>query len=165
MKNFSGKRYVITSGAGPGIMEAANQGAKEAKGKTVGLGISLPFEQTNNKWITKGLNFVFHYFFMRKFWFLYLAKALVVFPGGFGTLDELMELLTLIQTDKIIKKIPIVLYDSTFWNNVINWDYLVESGTISKSDLSLFKTCDSVDQAFKYLTRHITKHQLKGPNF
>ena len=102
---------------------------------------------------------------MRKFWFLYLAKALVVFPGGFGTLDELMELLTLIQTGKIIKKIPIVLYDSTFWNNVVNWDYLVEAGTISKSDLSLFETCDTVDEAYKYLTKHITKHQLKGPNF
>ena len=159
------KRFIIASGGGPGIMEAANRGASEAKGISVGLTISLLKEDSGNEWISDSLDIKFHYFFMRKFWFLYLAKALVVFPGGFGTLVELMELLTLIQTDKIIKKIPIVLYDSTFWNNVINWDYLVESGTISKSDLSLFKTCDSVDQAFKYLTRHITKHQLKGPNF
>ncbi|MBT3215924.1 MAG: TIGR00730 family Rossman fold protein [Candidatus Marinimicrobia bacterium] len=159
------KRFIIASGGGPGIMEAANRGASEAKGVSVGLTISLPMEDSGNKWISDDLNIKFHYFFMRKFWFLYLAKALVVFPGGFGTLDELMELLTLIQTKKIIKKIPIVLYDSTFWNNVINWDYLVKSGTISKSDLSLFKTCDTVDQAYKYLTAHITKHQLKGPNF
>ncbi len=159
------KRFIIASGGGPGIMEAANRGASEAKGISVGLTISLPREDSGNEYISEDLDIKFHYFFMRKFWFLYLAKALVVFPGGFGTLDELMELLTLIQTDKIIKKIPIVLYDSTFWNNVINWDYLVEAGTISKSYLSLFKTCDSVDQAYKYLTRHITKHQLKGPNF
>ncbi len=159
------KRFIIASGGGPGIMEAANRGASEAKGISVGLTISLPHEESGNPWISEELDIKFHYFFMRKFWFLYLAKALVVFPGGFGTLDELMELLTLIQTGKIIKKIPIVLYDSTFWNNVVNWDYLVEAGTISKSDLSLFETCDTVDKAYKYLTKHITKHQLKGPNF
>lgn len=159
------KRFIVASGGGPGIMEAANHGATEADGLSVGLTITLPFEDEGNKWISEDLDIKFHYFFMRKFWFLYLAKALVIFPGGFGTLDELMELLTLIQTEKIIKKIPIVLYDGKFWNKAVNWDFMVEAGTISQADLNLFKTCDSVDQVYKYLTRHITKHQLKGPNF
>ena len=158
-------RYIITSGGGGGIMEAANRGAKEADGISMGLTISLPNEKTGNSWISDDLELKFHYFFMRKFWFLYLAKALIVFPGGFGTLDEFMELLTLIQTQKIKKRVPIVLFNREFWNNVINWDYLVEAGTISKKDLDLFHISDSVDEIFQYITSFIEKYQLKGPNF
>ena len=150
-------RFVITSGAGPGIMEAANRGAKEAGGKSVGLGISLPFEQTNNKWITKGLNFVFHYFFMRKFWFIYKTKGIVVWPGGFGTLDELFDVLTLLQCKKITRKIPIVLFGSEFWEGLINWERLIEAGTISKEDLKLFIIKDSVNDTFNYLVKNMQK--------
>ncbi len=157
MQNFEGKRYVITSGAGPGIMEAANRGAAEAKGKTVGLGISLPFEQTNNKWITKGLNFVFHYFFMRKFWFMYLTKGIVVWPGGVGTLDELFEILTLIQTKKITRNIPIVLFGKDFWEGLIDWDRLVKNKVISKEDLSLFVILDDINETFDYLKNNMDK--------
>ena len=153
LEKFSGNnRFIITSGAGPGIMEAANKGADEAGGKSVGLGISLPFEQTNNKWITKGLNFVFHYFFMRKFWFIYKTKGIVVWPGGFGTLDELFDVLTLIQCEKIKRKIPIILYGSDFWEKLVNWDKMLEYGTISKEDLDLFVIIDDVNEAFAYLT-------------
>jgi len=159
------KRFIITSGGGPGIMEAANRGATEAKGLAVGLSISLPFEQSGNEWISDDLEINFHYFFMRKFWFLYLAKAMVVWPGGFGTLDEVMEALTLIQTKKLRKQIPIVLFDSHFWNNVVNWEFLVDKGVISRSDLDLFHFCDSVDDAYKYLTKKITSTHLRGPNF
>ena len=157
IKKFSGKRYIVTSGAGPGIMEAANQGAKEAKGKTVGLGISLPFEQTNNKWITKGLNFVFHYFFMRKFWFIYLTKGIVVWPGGFGTLDELFDVLTLLETRKISRKIPIILFGKDFWEGLIDWERLISNNLISESDLDLFVILDSVDEAFDYLINNMEK--------
>lgn len=157
LENFEGKRFVVASGAGPGIMEAANQGAYEAQGKTVGLGISLPFEQTNNKWITKGLNFVFHYFFMRKFWFIYMTKGIVVWPGGVGTLDELFEVLTLIQTKKITRNIPIVLFGKDFWDGLINWDRLIENKVISKEDLDLFVVLDTVDEAFEYLKNHMDK--------
>src|SRR5499433_1252742 len=115
-------RFVVTSGGGPGIMEAANQGASEAGGKTIGLNIGLPFEQLPNPYITPELSFEFHYFFMRKFWFAYLSKALVVFPGGFGTMDELMEILTLAQTRKLAKKILILLYGSEFWEEIVNFD-------------------------------------------
>ncbi len=159
------KRFIITSGGGPGIMEAANRGAAEAKGLAVGLNITLPFEQSGNQWISKDLSLFFHYFFMRKFWFLYLAKALVVFPGGFGTLDELMELLTLIQTKKIRKRLPIVVYDSTFWKNVIDFDYLVKMGTISEEDMDLFYFADTIDDVYKYITTEIVKEHLKGKNF
>ena len=159
------KRFIITSGGGPGIMEAANKGADEAKGLAVGLNITLPYEQSGNKWISKDLSLYFHYFFMRKFWFLYLAKALVIFPGGFGTLDELMELLTLIQTEKIRKKVPVVVYDKKFWNKIINFDQLVKMGTISKEDMKLFYMTDSIDDAYKYLTKEIVKAHLKGKNF
>ena len=158
MKKYKDEhRFVITSGAGPGIMEAANRGANEAGGKSVGLGISLPFEQTNNKWITKGLNFVFHYFFMRKFWFIYKTKGIVVWPGGFGTLDELFDVLTLLQCKKITRKIPIVLFDSNFWEGLINWERLIENGTISREDLDLFVVVDSIDDAYNYLIKNMKK--------
>ena len=158
MKKYKDEhRFVITSGAGPGIMEAANRGANEAGGKSVGLGISLPFEQTNNKWITKGLNFVFHYFFMRKFWFIYKTKGIVVWPGGFGTLDELFDVLTLLQCKKITRKIPIVLFGSEFWEGLINWERLIEAGTISKEDLKLFIIKDSVNDTFDYLVKNMQK--------
>jgi len=150
-------RFVITSGAGPGIMSAANQGATEAGGKTIGLGISLPFEATNNKWVTKGLNFVFHYFFMRKFWFIYLTKGIVVWPGGFGTLDELFDVLTLLETKKISRKIPIVLFGKNFWDGLIDWEKLVSNKLISKSDLDLFVILDSVDDTFDYLVKNMQK--------
>src|SRR5881409_598878 len=128
-------RFVVTSGGGPGIMEAANRGAREAGGKTIGLNIRLPFEQGANPYITTGLHFEFHYFFMRKFWFAYMAKALVIFPGGFGTLDELFEILTLAQTQKLAKKILVVIYGSQYWNRVINFQALADSGTISPQDM------------------------------
>ena len=150
-------RYVITSGGGPGIMEAANRGASEAGGKTVGLGISLPFEETNNKWITKRLNFVFHYFFMRKFWFIYKTKGIVYMPGGFGTLDELFDILTMLQTNKISRKIPIVLFGSEYWDGLINWDRMIENKTISRSALNLFVTLDSIDDTFDYLVKNMQK--------
>ena len=145
-------------------MEAANRGASEAKGLAIGLNITVPHEQSINKWITPDLDIEFHYFFMRKFWMSYLAKALVAFPGGFGTLDELFEILTLIQTKKIKKTIPIVLYGKEFWENIVNWDYLVKVGTISKKDLKLFLICDSVTEAYDYLTDKITGTHT-GPNF
>jgi len=150
-------RFIITSGAGPGIMTAANQGAAEAGGKTIGLGISLPLEPTNNKWITKGLNFVFHYFFMRKFWFIYLTKGIVVWPGGFGTLDEFFDVLTLLETRKISRKIPIVLFGKNFWDGLIDWEKLVSNKLISKSDLDLFVILDTVDDTFDYLIKNMEK--------
>ena len=150
-------RFIITSGAGPGIMTAANQGAAEAGGKTIGLGISLPLEPTNNKWITKGLNFVFHYFFMRKFWFIYLTKGIVVWPGGFGTLDELFDVLTLLETKKISRKIPIVLFGKDFWDGLIDWEKLISNKLISKSDLNLFVILDTVDDTFDYLVKNMEK--------
>ena len=158
-------RYIICSGGGPGIMEAANRGASEADGINVGLTISLPYEASGNKWISEDLDMKFHYFFMRKFWFLYLAKALIVWPGGFGTLDELMEVLTLIQTEKIKTKLPIVLYGKDFWENVVNWDYLVDIGTISPEDLDLFHISNDMDDTFQYVTDFIKKNALEGPNF
>ena len=166
-KNLKDKkhRYIICSGGGQGIMEAANRGAAEANGLNVGLTISLPFESSDNKWISDDLNMKFHYFFMRKFWFLYLAKGLIVWPGGFGTLDEVMELLTLIQTKKIKKPLPIVLYGKEFWENVVNWDYLVEVGTISPEDLDLFIISDDVKETYDYITNFINTNNLKGPNF
>jgi uncharacterized protein (TIGR00730 family) len=151
----SAERFVICSGGGPGIMEAANRGATEAGGKTIGLNIGLPFEQFPNPWITPELNFEFHYFFMRKYWFAYLAKALVVFPGGFGTMDELFEILTLVQTLKLKKKIAIVLYGSEFWRETINFDALVRHGTISAGDLELFEFADTPEVAFRMLTNKL----------
>ena len=144
-------RFVVCSGGGPGIMEAANRGAADAGGKTVGLNIGLPFEQFPNPYITPELSFEFHYFFMRKFWFAYLSKALVVFPGGFGTLDEMMELLTLTQTQKLAKKMTIVLYGSKYWKEIINFDALVKYGMISPEDLNLFQYADTPASAFEIL--------------
>jgi hypothetical protein len=155
-------RFVVTSGGGPGIMEAANRGAWEAGGKTIGLNIKLPFEQMPNPYITPELNFNFHYFFMRKYWFAYLAKALVVFPGGFGTLDEMFELLTLDQTQKLAKKITIVVYGSNYWKKVINMDLLAEKGAISPKDLDLFQFADTPEEAFRILKDGLTKYHLDG---
>jgi uncharacterized protein (TIGR00730 family) len=157
----STSRFVICSGGGPGIMEAANRGASDANGKTVGLNIGLPFEQLPNPYITPELSFEFHYFFMRKFWFAYLAKAMVVFPGGYGSLDELMEILTLVQTKKLNKKIIIVLYGSQFWKEVINFDALVRHGTISPDDLNLFEFADDVDTAQRILQEGLIKYHLQ----
>jgi uncharacterized protein (TIGR00730 family) len=135
-------RYVVCSGGGPGIMEAANRGASEAGAKTIGLNIGLPREQQPNRYLARELTFEFHYFFMRKLWFAHLARALVVFPGGFGTLDEMMEILTLMQTRKIERQIPVVLYGQGYWNEIINFDALVRHGMIDREDLSLFQFAD-----------------------
>ena len=148
-------RYVVTSGGGPGIMEAANRGAHEAGGKTIGLNIKLPYEQHPNPYITPALNFEFHYFFMRKYWFAYLAKALVVFPGGFGTMDEMFEILTLAQTNKLTKKITIVIYGSEYWKSVLNLDLLAEKGAIAEKDKDLFRFADTPEQAFQMLRQGI----------
>ena len=155
-------RFVVTTGGGPGIMEAANLGAHEAGGKTIGLNINLPFEQAPNPYITPSLNFEFHYFFMRKFWFAYLAKALVIFPGGFGTLDELFEILTLAQTQKLAKKILVVIYGSEYWNRIINFQAMADAGTISQEDLDLFKIVDSPEEGFEYLRAGLTTYHLVG---
>ncbi len=154
-------RFVICSGGGPGIMEAANRGASEAGGKTIGLNIGLPFEQRPNPYITPELSFEFHYFFMRKFWFAYLAKALVVFPGGFGTLDELCEILTLVQTRKLEKKIVILLYGTKYWDEVINFDAMVRHGTISPEDVHLFDRADDPKTALAILQDKLTKYYLQ----
>jgi uncharacterized protein (TIGR00730 family) len=154
------RRFVVCSGGGPGIMEAANRGAAEAGGKTIGLNIGLPFEQRPNPFVTPSLNFEFHYFFMRKFWFAYLAKALVVFPGGFGTLDELSEILTLVQTQKLMKKMVVILYGTSFWKEVLNFDALLKYGMISREDLDLFEFADDVESAFRILETGLTRHYL-----
>jgi uncharacterized protein (TIGR00730 family) len=157
-------RLVICSGGGPGIMEAANKGAHLAKGKSVGLNISLPFEQNPNPYVSDELNFEFHYFFMRKFWFVYLAKAFVMFPGGFGTLDELMEVLTLLQTKKIKKKVSVVLYGRRYWENILNFPAMVQYRVISPEDLNLFVYKDTPQEAFEYLVRELRKnyaHELE----
>jgi hypothetical protein len=154
-------RFVVCSGGGPGIMEAANRGAQDAGGKTIGLNIGLPFEQRPNPFITPELSFEFHYFFMRKFWFAYLAKALVVFPGGFGTLDELSEILTLAQTEKIESRIIIVLYGSQYWKEILNFDALVKYGMISEGDLDLYKFADDPQTALSLLQEHLIEHHLK----
>jgi uncharacterized protein (TIGR00730 family) len=159
--NSPNHRFVVTSGGGPGIMEAANRGAREAGGKTIGLNIRLPFEQAANPYITDGLHFEFHYFFMRKFWFAYLAKALVVFPGGFGTCDELFEVLTLVQTNKLSKQIGIILYGSDYWNQVLEFGPMVEWGAIAPKDLDLFQRSDTPADAFELLRAHLVTHHLE----
>ena len=154
-------RFVVCSGGGPGIMEAANRGAADAGGKSIGLNIGLPFEQLPNPYITPELSFEFHYFFMRKLWFAYLAKALIVFPGGFGTLDEMMELLTLTQTEKLAKKITILLYGSSYWKEIVNFEALVKHGMISPEDLRLFQFADDPATAFEILREHLIKYALQ----
>lgn len=151
-------RFVICSGGGPGIMEAANRGAHDAGGPTIGLNIRLPFEQEGNPYITRGLNFYFHYFFMRKFWFAYLSRAMVVFPGGFGTLDEMFEMLTLLQTKKLAKHIEVLLYGSEYWNRVLNLEPLIEWGAISQEDLRLFTVVDDVQTAFGHLKQKLREN-------
>lgn len=148
-------RLVVCSGGGPGIMEAANRGARQANGPTVGFCISLPHEQVANRWLMPEISFEFHYFFMRKYWFVYLGRALVIFPGGFGTMDELFEVLTLVQTEKVRKTMPIVLYGSAYWREVINFEAMVRWGTISRKDLRLFQRCDSPQEAFDFLRESI----------
>jgi uncharacterized protein (TIGR00730 family) len=157
------KRFVVSTGGGPGIMEAANRGASEARGLNLGLTISLPIEEFENPYVTRELSFEFHYFFMRKFWFTYLAKAIIVMPGGFGTLDELFETLTLIQTLKMKKRLPIVLFGTSFWDQVLNIEPLVRYGTIDASDVDLFFRTDDVDEAYRYVTAELTEHALGEP--
>ena len=153
-------RFTVCTGGGPGIMEAANKGAALAGGYSIGLNISIPFEQFVNKYVTPDLQFEFHYFFMRKFWFAYLAKALVVFPGGFGTMDEMFEILTLVQTGKIKKKMLLVVYDEKFWKTVVNFDALIDANVISKSDMDVFTFCNSVDDAFNVIVNYFEKYYL-----
>jgi hypothetical protein len=157
-------RFVVCTGGGPGIMEAANRGAFDAGGKSIGLNINLPFEQIPNSYITPELNFEFHYFFMRKLWFAYLAKALVVFPGGFGTFDELFELLTLAQTEKLAKRMCVIVYGKDYWDRVINFEALVNAGTISPRDLQLFQFANSPQEAFECLRTHLELHHLDQLN-
>jgi uncharacterized protein (TIGR00730 family) len=158
--NFPHHRFVVTSGGGPGIMEAANRGAFEAGGKTIGLNIKLPFEQGANRYITEGLQFEFHYFFMRKFWFAYLAKSLVIFPGGFGTLDEMFEILTLMQTEKLQKQIQIILYGTDYWDPILNLEPMAEWGAINRSDMHLLQRANTPADAFELLKAHLTEHHL-----
>ena len=158
----SRNRFVVTSGGGPGIMEAANRGAYEAGCKTIGLNIKLPFEQHPNPYITPALNFDFHYFFMRKYWFAYLSKALVVFPGGFGTLDEMFEVLTLVQTRKLAKPITVVIYGAKYWKSVINLELLAEKGAIAMADLDLFQFADTPEDAFEILKKGLTENHLES---
>jgi uncharacterized protein (TIGR00730 family) len=158
----AGHHFVVCTGGGPGIMEAANRGAQEAGGQSVGFNISLPFEQDPNPYITPELSFEFHYFFMRKLWFAYLGKALVVFPGGFGTMDELMELLTLVQTNKLRKQMLVIIYAPAFWKKVLNLEALVELGTISTEDLDLFQYASTVDEAYGMLTTWLQDRYLRG---
>ncbi|HSR71374.1 MAG TPA: LOG family protein [Kiloniellales bacterium] len=157
------RRFVICSGGGPGIMEAANRGASEARGINIGLNISLPFEQVENPHISRELIFEFHYFFMRKFWFAYLAKAVVVMPGGFGTLDELFELLTLMQTRKVRKKVAFVLFGNRYWSEILNLEALSDYGMIEPEDLDLFLRTDSVDEAYDYITKQLEAYALDQP--
>ncbi len=153
-----GREFLICTGGGPGIMEAGNRGAADVEGgRSVGLGISLPFEERLNQYVTSDLGFVFHYFFMRKYWFMYLAKAMIVFPGGVGTLDEFSELMTLRQTGKIKKPVPVVLFGTEYWNQVLNVDAMAEWGTISPQDKDLFHVSDSVEDAYAFLTRELAK--------
>lgn len=157
-------RFVVCTGGGPGIMEAANRGASEADAKSIGLNINLPFEQIPNPYITPELNFEFHYFFMRKLWFAYLAKALVVFPGGFGTFDEMFELLTLAQTEKLAKHIGVVVYGREYWDKVVNFQALVDAGTISAKDLDLIHWADSPEEAFEFLRADLEQHHIEHSN-
>ena len=157
------QRFVVCTGGGPGIMEAANRGASEAGGLNVGLAVSLPREEAANPHITRELVLRFHYFFMRKFWFAYLAKAMIVFPGGFGTLDEMFEVLTLVQTQKMTKPMPIVLFGTEYWKEVIDFDALVRHGTIDAQDVNLVHRTDSVDDAYEWIVSELTARALDKP--
>ncbi len=157
------RRFVVCTGGGPGIMEAANRGAAEARGRNVGLTISLPREESVNPHVTRGLSFHFHYFFMRKFWLAYMAKAMVVFPGGYGTLDELFEVLTLVQTRRMTKPMPIVLFGTGYWKEVINFDALVRHGMIEARDVDLVHRTDSVDDAYEWIVRRLAEDALGRP--
>jgi len=161
--NQKERRFVVCTGGGPGIMEAANRGAAEARGINVGLNITLPHEQHDNDYITRELSVHFHYFFMRKFWFAYFAKAVVFFPGGFGTLDELFELLTLVQTGKMRKAMPIVLFGTEYWRQVVDFDALVRHGAIDARDVELVHRTDSVDDAYDWVVRQLAEHALGQP--
>jgi len=163
----SSARYVVCSGGGGGIMEAANRGAHDAGGRTIGLNIGLPHEQRPNPYVTPELLFEFHYFFMRKLWFAHLARALVVFPGGFGTLDEMMEILTLEQTGKLARGIPVILYGESYWREIIDFDALVRHGMIGEEDLSLFTFADDPATALALLQQrlHAAPHDAKAPSF
>ena len=154
-------RFVVCSGGGPGIMEAANRGAHDAGGKSIGLNIKLPFEQGPNPFVSERLHFEFHYFFMRKFWFAYLAKALVVFPGGFGTLDEVFEILTLVQTQKLSKELKVILYGTAYWDQILHFKPLVEWGAIHPDDLKLMDRVDTPARAFKVLREHLEINHLR----
>src|SRR5437667_9845855 len=157
------RRFVVCTGGGPGIMEAANRGASEAQGLNVGLTISIPDEEFDNPYVSRELHFYFHYFFMRKFWFVYLAKAVVLFPGGFGTLDEFFEMLTLVQTRKMRKRIPIVLFGTEYWDDIVDFGGLVKYGMISPGDLDLFHRTDSLDEAYDIITKGLTENALGSP--
>lgn len=156
----SSHHFIVCSGGSRGMMEAANRGASMARGETIGLNIQLPLEQEVNQYVSRDLIFNFHYFFMRKFWFVYPAKALVVFPGGFGTMDELFEVLTLIQTKKPHKTMPVILFGTEFWDDIINFEALVRWGVVGPEDLEIFHKTDSVDDAFAYLTGKLEKLYL-----
>lgn len=157
------RRFVVCTGGGPGLMEAANRGASEARGMNIGLSISIPAEPYENPYVTRELGFEFHYFFMRKFWFTYLAKAAVFFPGGFGTLDELFEMLTLLQTQKVRKHLPIVLFGRDFWTEVVNFDALVRYGTIDAKDKELMLVTDSVEEAYSHITEQLGTYSIAEP--
>jgi uncharacterized protein (TIGR00730 family) len=157
------RRFVVCTGGGPGIMEAANRGAADALGTSVGLTISIPNEQFGNDYVTRELSVHFHYFFMRKFWFAYLAKAVIVFPGGYGTLDELFELLTLVQTRKMTKPMPIVLFGTEYWRQVVNFDALARHGTIDARDVELMHRTDSVDDAYDWIVHQLAEHAVDQP--
>jgi len=155
------RRFVVCSGGGPGIMEAANRGAYEAGGPSIGLSIQLPHEQESNRYITPELNFLFHYFFMRKLWFAQMAKALIIFPGGFGTMDELWEMLTLLQTNKLSSHHLILIYGRKYWDKVINWRHLVRTGTINEREFKLLQFADNVDEAFNHIRTDLEAHHLE----
>src|SRR5690242_4363371 len=157
------RRFVVCTGGGPGIMEAANRGAAEAKGLNIGLTISLPKEEFDNPYVTRQLHVHFHYFFMRKFWFAYLAKAVIVFPGGYGTLDELFELLTLVQTRKMTKPMPIVLFGTEYWREVIDFEVLARNGMINPEDTELVYRTDSVDDAYDWIVAQLSEKALEQP--
>lgn len=158
-----GKRFVVCSGGGPGIMEAANRGATEAGGPTMGLNITLPFEQKDNPFLEDEYSFRFHYFFMRKFWFVYLAKAVVIFPGGFGTMDELFEVLTLDQTGKLANPLPVVMFGADYWDRVLNLEAMIDAGTIREEDLSSCLKTDSLDEAYDFLVHELSARAVDRP--